>query len=411
MSLIAAGSARAEPLKPIVSHEGWAIDLTGYVQVDSVAWSQDSVDQLDPSTGLPLNQTRFLIRRGRLRADVHRDALFGAIELDGNTVNGAVARLLAAQVGWKYPATDRAPLVAPLVAVTAGLFKVPFGAEVPARERDKPFLEPPTWATALFAGNYDAGAMASGAYELLRWSLAVTNGSPVGDAQWTGKDPSSSYDVIGRIGADIPAPRHARVIAGFSALSGTGLHAGTPPTKDDIQWVDENGNGRVDPIELTVIPGKPGTPSVPFHRNALGADLAVRWCLNHLGAGVGFFEGALATNLDRAVVYADPIAQARDLRELGFAAGVVQSIGDHAVVGVRYDRYEADRDASERAGVELVQVHKEFSTLGIMASARWSTARFILQYDHQRNPFGRADDGSPITRSADRVTLRAQVGF
>jgi hypothetical protein len=34
-----------------------------------------------------------------------------------------------------------------------------------------------------------------------------------------------------------------------------------------------------------------------------------------------------------------------------------------------------------------------------------------VQYDRERNPFGRGDDGAPTTRADDRVTLRAQVGF
>jgi hypothetical protein len=119
----------------------------------------------------------------------------------------------------------------------------------------------------------------------------------------------------------------------------------------------------------------------------------------------------IATNLDRALVYADPILASRDLRHLGFAIGIVQSITEHAVIGVRYDRYDADRDASEHLGLGIVDANKIFSTLSVMAAARWNDARFLVEYDRQQNPFGRADDGSVATRNADRVTLRAQVGF
>jgi hypothetical protein len=399
-------SADPEPLRPAVTRRGWQLDLTGYVQADAVAWSQASVDELDPSTGQPLNEERFLIRRGRLRAEAHRDALFGAIEFDGNTQSGPAARIVGAQVGWTYALDDQ-----PLAVVTAGLFKIPFGVEVPASERDKAFLEPPAVSRALFPGNYDAGAMVAGRYGLARWSLAIMNGAPVGDAQWKGKDPASSYDFVGRLGADIAGPRKLRIEAGVSALSGTGLHPGIPPTKDGIQWVDDNQNGRVDPTEIQIVPGSPGEPSQPFTRNALGADLQVHWCLCALGNGSAFFEAALATNLDRGLVYADPVAVSRDLRQLGFALGAVQELGAHAQVGARYDRYDADRDAMDREGVELINVHKVFSTLAIMASGRWNDARLTLEYDHERNPFGRGDDGAPTTRAADRVTLRGQVGF
>ncbi len=408
--IIAAGPAAATadpaPLRPVVSRYGWQVDVSGYLQADWIAASDASVDQLDPN-GQPLNEERFLIRRGRIRVEAHRDALSGAIELDGNTIAGATARLLSAQVGWRL-AADHGP---PRVALTAGLFKTPFGAEVPASERDKAFLEPPAFARALFPGNYDAGVMAQGGYGLARWSIAVVNGAPVGDAQWKGKDPSSSYDVVGRIGAEVEGPRMLRVEAGISAITGSGLHPGTPAVKEGLQWVDENLDGRVDLTELQVIPGTPATPSRAFERRAIGADVQIHWCVCAIGNGTAFGEAVLATNLDRGIVYADPIGVARDLREVGFAVGVVQRLGSHAQAGVRYDRYDADKDASQRLGVDLVEVHKVFSTLSMMASGSWNDARVVLQYDHERNPFGRGDDGRPLTRADDRVTLRAQVGF
>ena len=364
--------------------------------------SADSYDELDPATGAPLNQERISIRRARLRAETQRDALFGALELDGNTVDGATARLLAAQVGWH---------AAPSLTVTVGLFKTPFGVEVPAPERDKAFLEPPAFARALFPGSYDAGVMVHGAYGLARYALAIVNGSPSGDAQWRGTDPSSSYDVVGRIGASVEGPRRFRIEAGVSGLRGTGLSPGTPPTKDDLQWIDQNQDGQIQTTELVVVPGTPGTSSVTFERQAIGADLAVHWCVCVIGTGTAFLELASATNLDRGLVYADPVRASRDLRHLGFSVGAVQAITDHAVVGVRYDRYAADRDRIEQLGVTIVDQDQVFSTLSIMATGRWGEARLVAQYDRERNPFGRADDGAVTTREADRFSLRAQVGF
>jgi hypothetical protein len=415
IALAGIGGARraaAEPQAPgtVATPQGWQFDLTGFVQADSVAWSQASVDELDPSTREPLNEERFLVRRGLLRAEAHKGALSAAIELDGDTQNGPAVRLFGAQVGWTY-APGASPGDPPLVVVTAGLIPIPFGVDVPANVRTQPFLEQPAMSRALFPGNFDAGVMVAGRYGFARWSLAVMNGAPSGDAQWRGKDPASSYDFVGRLGADIPGPRKLRVEAGVSALSGTGLHPGIPPTKDGIQWVDDNQNGRVDPTEIQIIPGSPGEPSQTFSRNALGADVQVHWCLCALGTGTAFFETALATNLDRGLVYSDPVAASRDLRQLGFTLGAVQDLGRYAQIGVRYDRYDADRDAMDREGVDLVNVHKIFSTLAIMASARWADARFTVEYDRERNPFGRGDDGAPTTLAADRVTLRAQVGF
>jgi hypothetical protein len=380
--------------------------ITGYVQADAVAWSEESVDELDPSTRQPLNEERFLIRRGRVRVEAQRDQFSGALEFDGNTVDGATARVLGAHVTYSLPVGEQ-----PLVAVTAGLFKIPFGAEVPASERDKPFLEPPAFARALFPGNYDAGVMVHGAYGVARWSLAMMNGAPVGDAQWRGKDPVSSFEIVGRIGADVNGPYRSRFVAGVSALAGKGLHPGAPPTKDELQWIDENQDGIVQTPELQVIPGMTGTPSETFDRNAIGADVQVHWCLCVIGVGTVFAEAVIATNLDRGIIYADPIATTRDLRQLGFSIGVVQRLGGYALVGARYDRYDADRDAFEREGVDLVGIDKVFSTVSIMASGTFRDVRMLAQYDHETNPFGRGDDGAPTTRAADRVTVRVQVGF
>jgi hypothetical protein len=410
----APADALAEPdaLRPVVTTRGWQTALTGWIQVDAVAYDQESVDELDPNTRQPLNTERFSIPRGRLRGEARRELEDGAgslsmgVELDANTIDGATARILAGHVGWTYPARGE-----PLVAVTAGLFRTPFGMEVPMSERVKPFREAPAFARALFPGNYDAGVMAQGAYGLARWSVALVNGAPALDVQWRGKDPTSSYDLVGRVGAVVDGPYRWRLAAGVSVLSGTGLHPGKPPTKDTLEWLDDNEDGIVQLPELQVLPGSPASPSLTFERQALGADAQAHWCLCGVGDGMAFFEVALATNLDRGLVYADPIDAKRDLRHLGFAIGAVQELGKRVLVGVRYDRYDADRDAFEPQSFDIVRVKKVFSTLGAMATVRWNDARFLVQYDHERNPFGRGDDGQPITRRADKLTLRAQVGF
>lgn len=407
MGSAAPAVAEPEGLRPVVARRGWQLDVTGYIQADAVAYAADSSDELG-TDGALLNSERFLIRRGRLRTEARKDALSATLELDANTVAGATARIVSATVGWQY---KRAEDPLPLLALTAGLFKTPFGVEVPASERDKAFLEAPAFARALVPGNYDAGVMARGAYGIARWSIALVNGAPVGDAQWKGRDPSGSHDLVGRIGAEIEGPRKFRVEAGASALTGSGLHAGTPATKDELQWVDENQDGIVQTTELQIVPGATATPSESFDRNALGVDVQVHWCICRIGNGTAFAEAALATNLDRGLIYADPVAASRDYRELGFAIGVVQNLGDHAQAGVRYDRYDGDRDVVQRLGVAIVGEHKVFSTLSVMAAGRWHDARLLVQYDHERNPFGRDDNGMAITRSADRVTVRAQVGF
>ena len=160
------------------------------------------------------------------------------------------------------------------------------------------------------------------------------------------------------------------------------------------------------------IPGTPGEPSQTFDHDALGVDVAVHWCLRGPGTAARSFEGALATNLDRGLIYADPIARvARPPRARLRRSALVQDLGAARAAGVRYDRYDADRDATEQAGVTIVGVHACSRRSRVMAARRDGTKRLIVEYDHERNPLGRDDDGAPTTRERDRVTLRAQVGF
>jgi hypothetical protein len=89
----------------------------------------------------------------------------------------------------------------------------------------------------------------------------------------------------------------------------------------------------------------------------------------------------------------------------------VQHLGPHALAGVRYDRYDADRDAAEQEGITLVGVHRVFSTWSFLAATTWDNTRVTVEYDRGHNPLGRDDSGAPATREDDRLTVRAQVGF
>ena len=368
-------------------------------------WAQISHDDVSPS-GSPLNVTSMTVRRGFFRVTGHEDDFHTLLEVNANSVGGPPSmQLLEAIAGWSP---------GELVDVQAGLMLIPFGYEVPLNARYRIFLEQPTFLQAFFPGDNDAGTQVHGAYGFLRYSVAAMNGAPVKDAQWQGKDPSSSYDVIARIGGDVRLPEmwgRPHISFGMSGLDGSDLHPGTPPTKDQIIWVDENGDGIVQPTELQVIPGSPGVPSQAFTHRALGADARVEWCLQGAGQGEAFFEGAIATNLDRGVYYADPIATSRDLRELGWTVAVVQHAGPHAFAGIRYDTYDGDRDASSRVGVDLVGTHRIYSTWAFLAAAQRGTARLSVEYDRVKNPFGLSDTGLPATIADDRLTVRVQAEF
>jgi hypothetical protein len=371
--------------------------VSGYVQADAVVYDQSSADEIDFTTGEPLNESRFLIRRARLRGDLVHDCLRAGLELDGNTVRGPAARLIAAEVGWE---------VAPAL-FTIGLFKIPFGLEVQEKTPARLFLEPSTAVRAFFPGDYDLGGKVEARWRFLRGQLAVLNGAPVGDRQFGGQDPNASKDVVGRLGI-VVAPAGVTFAAGVSALFGEGLHPGQAETKDTLVWRDNNENGRVELTELSAIPGTPATPSESFERFALGGDLRV-------GAGLGpllvdlYTELIWAENLDRGVEPADPRAAGRDLRELGFAVAVAVTGPRGLRLAARYDRYDPDADAADQQGAELVPLDRTYATSSLVLG--WSAGRYgrvFIEYDHKRNALGRDEAGLPTTLEDDALTIRVQ---
>ncbi len=149
----------------------------------------------------------------------------------------------------------------------------------------------------------------------MRYSVAFMNGEPAGETTgFPGQDPDSGKDLVGRAGVDVRFLGRARVASGFSFLNGTGFHPGTPGTKPSVTWNDTNGNGIVDPGEITAIPGQAATASQTFSRFGLGGDLELSYRWPIVGNTVLYGEIYSAKNLDRGIQPADPISAGRDLR-------------------------------------------------------------------------------------------------
>jgi hypothetical protein len=394
---------------PLVHAGRFGLKLSGFLQVDATAWSQAAQDQLNPSTNAPLNDVRFNVRRARIRAEIDWRMLAGAIEFDGNTVNGYQARIIGAEASlvWRNPAAPSLPYF----QLTAGSFKIPFGFEVGQRDIDRLFLERSTMERAFFPGEYDLGARGGGGWHFLRYTLAVMNGDPIGEKAFPGRDPNQSKDVIGRVGVDL-LMRRLGLAGDVSALWGTGFHSGTPSTKDQLVWRDTNQDGAVQVNEIVVIAGQSPTPSQNFTRWAVGGDLRLTLALPVVGQLMIYGELTYATNLDRNLFVADPVAAARDLRELGFYFAVTQELTSWAAVGVRYDRYDPDRDANDLRGGVQVPRDSSYSTLAVAAAARYAGyGRLILEYDHNTNALGRTLTGTPATLANDTFMLRAEARF
>lgn len=421
-SLTASSVAPAFAADPAPKEPPVRLRLSGYVQADAVVYRQSSVDEINSATGAPLNENRFTVTRGRLRAEATSSILLGTLELDANTVNGPSARIFEAEVSARWPGPN--PQAPPYVMATLGLMRIPFGVDGPNPERGRLFLERATATRALFPGNYDLGFRLSGGYRPFRYALAVMNGEPVGQVFFPAQDANDAKDILGRIGVDTQPHPKLHVEGGFSALSGTGLHRGTPSTKDVLVWRDANENGLVDGTEIQVIPGTAATPSQNFARFALGADLRLTAKWLPWGASCLFGEIVRAQNLDRGVQVAEPIGAGRDLRQLGYQIGLTQEIGRFFILGVRYDRYNPDDDAREQRGKDIVPKNNTYSTWALAAAFRYtpstwtfgrdypfSALRVIAEYDIRSNALGRTAGGLPTTLGDDSFAVRGEVSF
>jgi hypothetical protein len=388
---------------------GVRIDVNAFAQVDAVIYSQASLDELDPSTGAPLNENAIVLRRAHVRLEASRWLFGAAVELAANTVKGLNVRLFDAQVWARWPEVGAVPLV----QLSAGLMRVPFGYDVQLPNRQRLFLEEATLARALFPGDFDLGIQLQGGWRALRWQLAVMNGEPVGERSLPGSDPNSAKDIVGRIGAVFFQYEHRVFFEGHvSGLTGTGFHAGAPSTKDTLVWRDANEDGLVQDTELQVLPGLPGTPSQNFRRYALGADVHASVAVPRLGQLDAVFELAWATNLDRGLLVSDPVAAGRLSRQLGWSLGVTQELPLGFAVGLRHDRYNPDADSASRQGAARVPYDATVATWAAIAAWRWRDfARVIAEYDHQTNALTTGANGAPATLGSDRFVLRLEVGF
>ena len=227
------------------------LTLRGFLQSDW-AFRQSSQDQLNPSTGAPLNEDRISIRRARLRASLERTYVAGAVEFDGSTTRGATARIIGAEASLRLPPPDATS--PPLAMLTLGLFKIPFGFEVREADTDRLFLERSTTERGLFPGEYDAGARLQGGWRFVRYAVAVMNGEPLGEGSFPGRDPNHQKDVVGRLGVDTGQIGPVTLIAGVSGLGGKGFHPGTAATKPVIIWQDRNEDGQFQANEVQVAP-------------------------------------------------------------------------------------------------------------------------------------------------------------
>jgi hypothetical protein len=385
------------------------VTLSGYIQAQ-YGQSQLSDDQLLPG-GTPLNQDRFSVRRGRLRVMGRWQYARLDFELDASTTRGPTAGVRRAAVGALLPSSDaNSP---PLLSLQLGLTEIPFGLELQQGQDEILFLERTAGSLAFFPGPIDTGVKLEAAYGPFRAQLAIMNGVPLDDRAGgpSGIDPTRAPDYLGRLGFDTLPSDAVRIAGGASFLTGSGFHPGSDATKPVLQWDDSNGDGVINAGELVAVAGRGAIPSETFDHWAVGADLNVEF-RSKLGWTRLFGELTLATNLDRALFVADPVAQGDDVRELSWYAAATQDLTEWAFVGLRYDVYDPNSDfVDNRRGVTIPS-DASLTTISPIVGARLpGYGRLTFQYDAVDDKLARDKRGVPTDVKNNQWTLRVQGEF
>lgn len=398
--------------KPAAAPTG--VSLSGYAQVDYQRLELSS-DQLADGTGTPLNEDRVIIRRARARLSGDWTYLGFVAEANFSTSQGPELGARHVEVMAMLPGD--APGDPPLVRLGAGLFEVPFGFEVFGQgNKDRLFTERSLMAQAFVPGEFDVGARLSGGYRWARWAVAVQNGEPIGARAFPAQDPNSDKDFTARVGVDAAVGDRIRISGSISVLSGQGFHPGTLPTKDSFVWRDFNEDGIVQLSELQTIQGSAASPSSSFGRWGFGADIQLRIRLPILGELMAYAEAATASNLDRGVAPADPVFLGRDQRSAGFYVAVTQELGEHAMVGARYDFYDPNADPLDVQNGQTVLSRRTFKTLTLAAAGRLAlpggaSGRVVAEAQLQENGLGRDESGRPTTLANNVLRARLEVAF
>lgn len=383
------------------------IKLSAYAQAQ-VEFHQDSEDQLAVG-GQPLNQNRFVLRRGRVKLEAeHRYTQF-LLELDGNTVKGPSFSLFRAEVGAVYRGANAAVDKAPLVGVTAGIILPPFGRELQESARTRLFMERSLLSRAFFPAEPDVGVRLAGTLGFFNYGVAVMNGEPAGQpAGFPLRDPNAAKDVVARVGVAADVSSVVKASGGVSMITGTSTLRGTDGTKSTVTWIDGNEDGVVSPVELSSTPGTSPTQSRNFKHWAIGADADVG-LKTALGQTELQAELVVADNLDRSLFVSDPITPGHDERQLGYYVAILQDITRHALVGFRYDYYDPRADVFANKNGKFSPTKSSVTTYSPLIGARLPGALKLLgQWDIVRDHMATDTSGVPSDRKNNAVTVRLQ---
>lgn len=325
--------------------------FSGYLQART-EFSETSNDSVkvsgSPATITPANQTRFYIRRARLKMTYDSSPLSQAvIYFDGGA--DRTIRLLEAYVTLLDPWTP-----GHVHQLTMGQFNVPFGWEI---ERSSSVRELPERSRAenvLFSGERDRGVKLESQWtQSLKTTFSVLNGGGVNSADFANTDPTRGKDLTGRV-------RWSRGSLD-AAVSGYWGRQVTPHTGPDV--ITEKTRAGADAQAFWLLTGMGG--------GSVRGEVYAGHELNPSAVTALTTSPAAPTGGRRLIGGANPNALATDM--LGWYVMAVQNVGERWQAVVRYDTYDpnvdADHDQYERLGLGLNGFYDGFTRLSVSYDA------------------------------------------
>lgn len=404
----------AKDAPPPGSLAWWAsrLRLSGFVQPQFVAQLFDAAGSpnADPTTGaLPdgvgandtlglasgetTNAVFFRMRRARLRLDADlaswRPSGYPLVRLvveleplprtRGVPESGTILRQTEAQLGLPWVCAGKGACALDTL-VAAGVMRVPFGFELLEAETARPFVERSFGAESMFPGELDLGVRADTHAFAGRVgvTLALVNGRTLGEQQGSAlPDLNRGKDGVLRVRWDAGS-----FGAGLSGYAGSGQ--------------------RVDPAGLRF---------KTFPRWAAGADVELHHVFHEaLGQTRAIVEGALASNMDRGLVYpfalpdfpADIKADADAKPEASFSARLEQDTTRWLTWALRFDVYSPD-----------TRLPDDVRMTGSLAAVVHVTRqlRFVAEYDHARDTIRADGDAPKPIRHVSRLSGMMEARF
>jgi hypothetical protein len=229
----------------------------------------------------------FTVRRGRLKVDYQGDIARFATEIDASS--GGFA-LKVAEVSATEPWSGKQ-----MFTLAAGQIKIPLGYETIQSSGEREFPERTKAIEAFYMGEFDRGVKLAFKYRFLRAQVGVFDGNGINTTAFPGKDNDNEKDVVGRLGVDFKW-----FAAGISGWAGKTLKPGD-------KFYARN---RID------LDAQLYLDLLPFGGTALKAEFI---------AGTTYVAGGVEKFGQTA---------------LGWQVLLLQNIGAHEQVGVRYDFFD-----------------------------------------------------------------------